>query len=148
METLVENKKVRLNYEILQTFDAGIELFGHEVKSLRNKHGSLEGAHVVARGGEAYLLNATIPPYQPKNTPKDYEPNRNRRLLLTKKEIKELVGIEHQRGLTIVPISVYNGGKSLKLHFAAVRGKKKIDKREDLKKRDSEREMRRTLKRE
>ncbi len=146
MSVLIENKKARLNYEILEEYEAGIELEGFEVKSLRNKRGSLDGAHVVVRGGEAYLLNAHIPPYQPANTPKDYDPYRNRRLLLTKKELAELSGQESKKGLTIVPISVYSKGRKIKLAVAVSRGKKKYDKRETLKKRAVERDMRRTLK--
>lgn len=144
---LVENKKVRLNYEILETYPAGIELFGFEVKSLRNGEGSLDGAHVTVRGGEAYLLNATIPAYQQKNAPKDYDPTRNRKLLLSKKELNHLSGLESKKGLTIVPISVYNKGKFLKVDIAVVRGKKKFDKRETLKLRDAKRDIERTLKR-
>jgi|TARA_Y100000310_G_scaffold345866_1_gene471928 SsrA-binding protein len=146
MSRLIQNKKVHLNYEIIQTFEAGMELFGFEVKSLRGKQGSLEGAHVTVRGDEVYLIGATIPPYQPANTPKDYDSARNRRLLLTKKEIGELAGFERQKGLTIVPISVYSKGRKLKLEIGVARGKKKYDKREDIKKRDTKRDIERTLK--
>ncbi|OGG47967.1 SsrA-binding protein [Candidatus Kaiserbacteria bacterium RIFCSPHIGHO2_02_FULL_50_9] len=143
---LIENKKARFNYEILETYEAGLELLGFEVKSLRAGHGQLEGAHVVVRGGEAYLVGATIPPYQTGNTPKEYDPARTRRLLLTKKELGELAQYENKKGLTIVPLSVYNKNSRLKLSAAVARGKKKYDKREVLKKRDTEREIRRTLK--
>ena len=144
--SLVENKKARFNYEFLRTLEAGVELFGLEVKSLRQKQGALDGAYVIARGGEAFLVGAYIPPYQPKNTPKGYDPRRNRKLLLTKKEIAELAGNERKNGLTIVPVSVYNKGRKIKVEIAIARGKKKYDKRETLKQRDVEREMRRTLK--
>ncbi len=143
---LVEHKKARLNYEILEEFEAGIELFGHEVKSLRAKLGKLEGSHAVVRGGEVYVVGMSIPPYQPSNTPKEYEPERSRKLLLTKKEIVTLSGFEGQKGLTIVPIRVYNKGNKLKVELAVARGRKKYDKRSVLKKRDAEREMDRTLK--
>lgn len=146
MANLIENKKARLNYEILETISAGIELFGLEVKSLRERHGSLEGAHITARGGEAYLIGATIPPFQPNNTPKEYEPDRNRKLLLTKKEIEKLSNTEHLKGLTVVPISMYNKGRKVKVDIAIVRGKKKFDKREDIKKRDTARDVIRELK--
>ena len=148
MAGLIENKKVFFNYEILERFEAGIELQGLEVKSLRAGQGSLEGTHVTVRGGEAYIIGMNIPPYQPKNAPPGYEPKRNRRLLLTKQEISTLAGIESKRGLTIVPISVYNKGRKLKVTVASVRGKKKFDKRESIKKRESDREIRRTLKNE
>lgn len=146
MASLLRNKKIHLNFEILETFDAGMELFGYEVKALRQKLGSLDGSHVTVRGGEAYLLGATIPAYQPANTPDNYDPMRNRRLLLTKKQIGSLAGSEGQKGLTIVPISVYNKGRKLKLELAVVRGKKQHDKRETLKKKDVKRKIERTLK--
>lgn len=147
MAIFIKNKKAYFNYEILEQFEAGMELFGFEVKSLRDKQGSLEGSHVTIRGGEAHLIGATIPPYQPANTPKDYDPARNRRLLLSKKEIGKLGGLENQKGLTIVPLSVYNKNAKLKLSIAVARGKKKHDKREAIKKRDTEKELKRSLKR-
>ena len=146
MANYAENRKARFDYEILEKYEAGIELLGTEVKSIRSGKMSLEGAFVIVRGGEAFLINANIPPYQPKNTPKDYDPLRNRKLLLTKKEIDELVGSEKNKSLTIVPISVYTKGRKIKIEIALVKGKKKHDKRESIKKRETEREIRRTLK--
>lgn len=143
---LITNKKAKLNYELMNEYEAGLDLLGFEVKSLRARQGSLEGAHVIIRGSEAFLVGATIPPYQPNNTPSIYEPGRARRLLLSKKQIGELAGSERQKGLTIVPISVYNKGRFLKLKFAIARGKKKHDKRETIKKRDAKREMDRQMK--
>ena len=84
--TVVQNKKVGFDYTILEEIEAGLELLGLEVKSLRAGHGSLKGARVVARGGEAYLVGATIPAWQVLNSPKDYDPERTRRLLLSRKE--------------------------------------------------------------
>lgn len=146
MTTFVENKKAHFNYEILDKYEAGIELQGFEVKSIKKNQGSLEGAYVIVRGGEAYVVNAFIPPYQENNTAKDYEPRRNRRLLLTKKEIIQLADVENGKGLTIVPISIYNKGPLLKVSLAVVRGKKKFDKRETTKKRETDREIRREMK--
>ncbi len=143
---LVEHKKARFDYEILEEYEAGLELLGLEVKSLRAHQGKLEGAHIIVRGGEAYVVGMVISPYQPANTPPEYDPNRSRKLLLTKKEIGELATYEGQKGLTIVPISVYSKGGKLKLRVGVARGKKKYDKRATLKKRDTEREVRRTLK--
>lgn len=143
---LVEHKKARLDYEILEEFEAGIELLGHEVKALRAKLAKLESSHVVVRGGEAHIVNMYIAPYQQANTPKDYDPMRSRKLLLTKRELATLADFENQKGLTLVPISVYNKGSKLKMKVAAVRGRKKYDKRAVLKKRDTDREIRRTLK--
>lgn len=144
---LAENKKFYLQYEALEEYEAGIELLGLEVKSIKAGHMVLEGARVLVRGGEAFLVGATVPPYQASNTPADYDPARVRRLLLTRKQIIELYDQGEQRGLTIVPISVYYKNNLIKLKIAVARGKKKYDKREDIKKRDIEREIGRTLKR-
>lgn len=147
MTILIEYKKAGLKFERLKEMEAGIELLGHEVKSLRDKQGQLDGSHVVVRGGEAYLVGATIPPYQPTNTPSTYDPERSRRLLLKKSEIVELADADAKKGLTIVPIEVYNKGKVIKVRVAIVRGKGKADKREDLKRKDAKREADRVLKR-
>lgn len=145
-DSLIYNKKINVDYEILETFEAGIELLGQEVKSLRGNQGSLLGAHITVRGGEVFLIASNIPPYQVKNTPVDYDPKRNRRLLLSKKEIGQLASLESKKGLTIVPISMYSKGKKIKVQIAVVRGKKKFDKREDIKKRDTDRDIRREFK--
>lgn len=144
--SLITNRKASFNYEILDKYVAGIELFGFEVKSLKKSHGSLEGAHITIRGNEAYVVGMFIPPYQTNNTPKEYDPYRNRKLLLKKKEIIDLSKIEGTKGLTIVPISVYNKGSKVKLDIASVKGKKKFDKRESLKKQTSLRDAERDLK--
>lgn len=146
--SLIQNKKVFFNYEVLEKIEAGIELLGFEVKSLKKGQGSLESAHITVRGNEAFVIGMQIPPYQPSNTPEGYNPIRNRRLLVTKKEIERLGKEENQKGLTVVPISVYNKGRRLKIEIAIVRGKKKYDKRETIKKRDTKREIRRSLKNE
>ncbi len=146
MSNYAENRKARFDYEILEKYEAGIELLGTEVKSVRGGRMSLEGAFVIVRGGEVFLINANIPPYQIKNAPKDYDPLRNRKILLTKKEIRELGETEQNKSLTIVPISVYNKNRKIKLEIAKVKGKKKFDKRETLKKRDTDREIRREVK--
>ncbi len=144
--TLVEYKKAFLKYAPLETFAAGIELFGQEVKALRNHMGSLEGARVVVRGGEVFIVGMTIPAYQSANAAKSYDPERARRLLLTKKEIATLFAAESKKGLTIIPLEVYTAGDLIKARIAIVRGKGKEDRREDLKKRDAERETGRVLK--
>ena len=142
MPTLIDHKKAHFNYEILEKYEAGIELYGFEVKSLKKGQGSLDGAYVIVRGGEAFIVNMNVPPYQEKNTPKGYEPRRNRKLLMNRKEIAELASVE-TGGLTIVPISVYNKGPLVKVGIAIVRGKKKFDKRESIKKRETDRSTRR-----
>ncbi len=143
---LLDNKHAMLEYQILEELEAGMELFGYEVKSLRNKQGSLKGARVVARGGEAYLVGATIPAWQIANAPKSYDPERPRRLLLSRKEIAHISSAEGQKGLTAVPISVYNRGRHLKLGIAIARGRKKHDKRDVIRKREEDRSIRRSLK--
>ncbi len=144
--TLIENKKFSLKYAPVESFAAGIELSGQEVKALRNRLGSLEGARVVVRGGEAFLTGMTIPPYQAANARKGYDPERARRLLLTKKELAELAAAESKKGLTIIPIEVYTARNLVKARVAIVRGKGKADRREDLKRRTAEREAERVLK--
>ncbi|MCX6757871.1 MAG: SsrA-binding protein SmpB [Candidatus Nomurabacteria bacterium] len=146
MANYAENRKARFDYEILEKYETGIELLGTEVKSVRGGRMSLEGAFVIVRGGEAYIINSNIPPYQPANAPANYDPLRNRKLLLTKKEIAELAASEKNKSLTIVPLSVYNKGSKIKVNIALVKGKKQFDKRESTKKRDTDREVRRTLK--
>ncbi len=147
MPNLADNPRAKFDYEILSRFTAGIELLGFEVKAVRQGKMNLKGSHVSIRGDEAFLIGASISPYQPANTPEGYEPERTRKLLLSKKEIKELAEAEDTKGLTIVPISVYNKGRFLKVDIAIARGKKKFDKRESIKKRDIERDIKRTLKR-
>lgn len=141
--SLITNKKASFNYDIKETYSAGLELFGFEVKSLRKGQGSLDGSHITIRGNEAYLVNSFIPAFQEKNAPVDYDPRRNRKLLLTSKEIEEIGKVEKTKGLTIVPISVYNKGKVLKIDIGVGTGKKKFDKRESIKKSNVERDTRR-----
>ncbi len=143
---LVQNKKVHFNYEIIEEFEAGLELFGFEVKSLRAGRGNLEGARILARGGEAFLVGATIPAWQLANAPKTFDPERTRRLLLTQKEISRVTSAEGASGLTVVPISVYNKARHLKLRVAIARGKKQKDKRDTIRARDVKRSIERTLK--
>ncbi len=144
--SLITNRKASFNYEIIEKYVAGLELFGFEVKSLRKGQGSLEGSYVTVRGSEAFLIGSFIPPFQEKNAPADYDPRRNRKLLLTKLEIKKLSDIEKAKGLTIVPLSVYNKGRVLKVDLGVGKGKKKYDKRETIKKQDTDRETRREFK--
>lgn len=144
--SLIENKKAGFNYELLDKYEAGLELFGHEVKSLRAGHGSLAGSYITIRGGEVYLVGSTIPPYQPNNTDGGYNEERDRKLLLRKEELKHLVGKTEERGLTLIPLSVYNKGRYLKLSFALAKGKKKSDKRSSIKEREDKRYMSRVLK--
>jgi SsrA-binding protein len=145
--TLVANKQARRDYEILETYEAGIELYGFEVKSLREKQGSLQGAYVVVRGGEAWLVEAHIPSFQPANTPDEYDPNRTRKLLLHQHEINDIAAKEREGGIAIIPLSMYNKDGRIKIEIAVAKGKAKHDKRQDIKERDMKREAERTIKR-
>ena len=143
--SLVENKKAHLRFKVLETFQAGIELSGAETKSLRAKQGKLDGARVIVRGGEAFIVGMSIPPYQPGNTPAGYNPERTRRLLLKKTEVAEVLAAEERKGLTVVPIEVYNAGRYLKVRIAIASGRGKSDKREYLRLKDDTRDMERAL---
>lgn len=146
MTRLLHNKKASFDFDVLETFEAGIALHGFEVKSLRLGRGKIIGARVIIRGGEAFIVGIDIPPYQAANTPKNYESDRTRKLLLKKSEIKYLTGKGEERGLTIIPIRVYTKGRVLKMEIAIARAKKKHDKREKIKERESNRKIERTLK--
>lgn len=146
MNKVVKNRKASFNYEILDKLEAGAELFGFEVKALRSGLGSLEGAYVMVKNGEVFLKNAFIPPYQEKNTPKDYDPRRLRRLLLKKSEIFDIVEQKKGKSLTLIPISWYNSRRRVKLQIGLAKSKKKFDKRETIKKRDQERDLGRRFK--
>ncbi len=141
------NKKVRFDYDILETYEAGLALEGTEVKSVRANRASLTGGHAIIRGGEAWLVNVDIPAYQKNNAPAGYDSSRTRKLLLKKSQIEELIGKTEKTGLTIVPLSLYNKSHRIKLELGLARHKKSHDKRATIRKRDTEREIGRTLKR-
>lgn len=139
---LIENKKLTMNYTVLETFSAGMELSGSEVKALRSRLGSLDGSKVIVRGGEAFLVGSYIPPYQPANTPKSYDEHRTRRLLLNKSEIAELAQLEEKNDLTLHPISLYSKNNLIKCDVAVCKKLQKHDKRDKLKEEISRRELR------
>lgn len=145
MPVLAINPRAKYDYEILETYEAGIVLAGYEVKSIKTGHIGLKGSYVTIKNNEAFLINAQISPYQPKNTPDDYEPSRSRKLLLHKSEIKSLIGRIKQKSLTLVPLLVYTKKGKIKLEFAVGKGKRKTDKREKIKKREAERTIERAL---
>ncbi len=146
MPDLSVNRRARFDYEILQTLEAGIELYGFEVKAVKSGRINLAGSFAVIKNDEAWLLNAAIPPYQARNTPPDYDPTRSRRLLLHKQELRELLGAASTKGLTIVPLKVYSKRGRIKLLIGLARHKKKADKREVIKRREAEREVARETK--
>lgn len=142
----IVNKKATFNYEILDTYTAGIELIGIEVKSIKTHNVSFEGSFVIIKNNEVFLKNLHITPYQEKNTPESYDPDRLRKLLLTKKEILEIQKKLNSKGLTVVPLSMYNKESKLKVDIAIVRGKKQYDKRNTIKDREGKIDIERTLK--
>lgn len=146
MSTLSLNKKAKFDFEILQKYEAGLVLTGQEVKSVRYGSVSLNGGYITFHSNEAFLINVHIPKYKFAGNLKNYDPERSRKLLLKTKEISYLRGKSEERGLTIIPLSLYTKGRHLKLEMAVVRGKKKFDKRESIKKREVNREMARKIK--
>lgn len=149
MSPFATYKKLNLLYDVQDTFQAGIELSGHEVKAVRLGRVTMEGSFVTTKKGphglEAYIINMSIHPYQERNTPKDYEIDRPRKLILTKKEIRQLGDEAERHGLTVVPISLYNKGRVIKVDIAIVKGKKLHDKRATLKRKAVDKDIEREL---
>lgn len=141
MKSYAINKKATFDYDILEKFEAGLVLKGFEVKSIKNNRISIKNAFVTAKAEQLYLTNANISLYSHAGKIENYDPTRPRKLLLHKKQIKYLSGKVRTEGLTMVPVSVYNKGRKIKLEFALAKGKKKYDKREVIKKRDAQRRI-------
>ncbi len=144
--TVAVNKHVSHDYEILERFEAGLALHGSEVKSIRDGRISLKESYAEVKNGEVFLVKAHVSPYEAANI-FNHEPVRDRKLLLHRREIKRLAGKIQERGLTLVPVRVMitDRGK-IKLELALVRGKRQYEKREAIKKRDTDREMRAEIK--
>lgn len=142
--TLLENRKARFDYELLQNYTAGVVLLGGEVKSLRNKSGSFAGSYIKIIGGELFLLNAQITPYKFADN-REYDPKRTRKLLLKKREIDYLMEQTSEKGRALIPISFELAGRNVKLRFALARGKKQFEHRAELKKKAIERDVQREL---
>ena len=146
MKTFAINKRANYDYEILEKIEGGLVLAGYEVKSIKTGHISLKGAYVTTKNNELFLTNANIPAYQPANMPESYDPERSRKVLVHKNQIKSLIGKISQKGLTLVPIKVYSKHGLIKLEFGVGKGKRKIDKREGIKKREDKINIARILK--
>ncbi|MDD5606371.1 MAG: SsrA-binding protein SmpB [Candidatus Pacebacteria bacterium] len=146
MQIFNQNKKAYFNYIILEKLEAGLVLNGQEVKSIKQGRASIDGSYVFLKKEEPYLINSNIPAYQPKNAPFNYNPKRERKILLNKKEINYLIGKTKEKRLTLIPLKIYNKNGRIKLELGIVKGKKKTDKREDIKKRDDQREIERAKK--
>lgn len=151
MPVLAINKKASFDYEILDTYEAGLVLFGHEVKAVRAGELSLKGSYISPRKRsgrpELYLINCQISPYKFAGPLPDYDRTRERKLLLNRREIGHLLGKKQEEGLTLIPLKIYTKHSFLKLEFAVARGRKKADKREVIKKRESDRRLRSLTKR-
>jgi len=146
MPTYAINKKAKFDYEILDTYEAGLVLEGQEVKSIRNGNISMKGAFVSFHKEDAFLTNVHIPKYKFAGNVTDYDPERSRKLLLKRKEIDYLREKSQEKGLTVVPLSVYTKGRHIKVSIGVGRGKKKHDKRETIKRRELKRELDRKMK--
>lgn len=142
----LQNKDALRNYQILERFSAGIELKGFEVKALFQGKGSLKGSYISYKDNELFLKNFYLPAYQEKNIPKNYDPYRDRKLLLTHKEINYLLNQIKQPGLTIIPLRIYNKNRLIKIEIALVKGLKKHEKREKIKQREFEKKKQRFIK--
>lgn len=145
MPEYATNSKANFDYEILETIEAGIVLEGHEVKAIKTGKASIKGSYVKIFNQETYLVGATISPYQPVNTPKNYDPQRSRKLLLKKEEISSLVDKSQAERTTLIPLKLYAKKNKIKLLIGIARSKKKYDKREVIKKRDIARAKQRGL---
>jgi SsrA-binding protein len=141
METLATNKKAYFDYEILEKLETGIVLSGMEIKATKTGKASLAGSFAIIRNNQAYLLNLSIAPYQPKNINFKYIPDRTRKLLLHKKQITYLLSKKRQKNLTLIPLRMYNKNGLIKIELGLAKGKRKFDKRETLKKKDLKRKI-------
>ncbi len=146
MKIIAVNKKATFDYEILDRYEAGLVLYGPEVKSIKTGHISLKNSFIARKDSEFYLINTNIPPYQPAGKIANHNPTRPRKILLKSSEIKHLIGKIAVGGLTLVPLRVYTKKRLIKLEFAVGRGKKQFDKRQSIAKKEFKRKMERVLK--
>ncbi|HIK39634.1 SsrA-binding protein SmpB [Thermoleptolyngbya sichuanensis XZ-Cy5] len=146
-KVVAENRQARFEYEILETFEAGIELVGTEVKSVRAGKANLRDGFALIRNGEVWLHNVHISPHDTASQYFNHDPRRTRKLLMHRQEIRKLIGKVEQQGLTLVPLKMYLKRGWVKISLALARGKKLHDKREDLKQKQAKREMQRAMKR-
>ncbi|MBD1852231.1 SsrA-binding protein SmpB [Leptolyngbya sp. FACHB-711] len=145
-KVVADNREARFQYEILETFEAGIELRGTEVKSIRQGKVNLRDGFALVRNGEVWLHNVHISPHETTNQVYNHDPRRTRRLLLHAEEIRRLIGQVEQKGLTLVPLKMHLKRGWIKLSLGLARGKKLHDKREDLKRKQAKREIERVIK--
>lgn len=139
MPDFATNPRARFDYDILETIEAGVVLRGSEVKSIKTGKASIKGAYVRIIAGAPWLVGASIPPYQPGNTPPEYREQADRKLLLSRQQVATLLGLAQAHGVSLVPLRLYAKNGLIKLEIGIARGKKKYDKRESLKKKDVQR---------
>ncbi|HEY9691870.1 MAG TPA: SsrA-binding protein SmpB [Oculatellaceae cyanobacterium] len=142
-----DNRQARYLYEILETYEAGIELKGTEVKSIREGRSNIRDGYALIRNGEAWLINVHVSPHPTTSQYFNHDPRRTRKLLLHKQEIRKLIGKVEQQGLTLVPLKMYLKNGKAKISIGLAKGKKLHDKRQDLKQRQDKRDMQRAMKR-
>lgn len=151
MPNLILNKKASFDYTLLEKYEAGLVLFGYEVKALRAGQGGLKGSFISLRTKdgkpEFYLIGCQISPYKQAGNIADFNQTRDRKLLIKRQEIRHLIGKTREEGLTLIPLKIYTNHSFLKLEFALAKGKKQYDKRESIKKREVERNLRSLTKR-
>ena len=145
-KVLSDNRKARFLYDILETYEAGLQLMGTEVKSIRAGKVNLQDGYALIRNGEAWLINVHISPYTSSSQYFNHDPRRTRKLLLHRQEIRKLIGKVEQQGLTLVPLKLYLKRGLVKVSIGLAKGKKLHDKREDLKRRQDQREIQRAMK--
>lgn len=145
MAEYVSNPKAGFDYEIIETIEAGLVLKGIEVKAIKNGKASIKGSFIKIVAGRPQLIGATISPYQPNNTPLEYNPTASRSLLLSKKEINTFIDLSKSQGVTLIPLKIYDSKGKLKLLIGIARGKKKYDKRSTIKKKDIARSKQRGI---
>ena len=145
MPTYAKNRKAHFSYSIEETFEAGLVLTGHEVKSIRGGQVSLDGAYVSIRNGEGFLKNAYVGKYKQASNLDGYDENRERKLLLKKQEINRLIGQTKEKSATLIPLEIYSSKKFIKVKVGLAKGKKQFDKRESIRKKEEKRKIERTI---
>ncbi len=144
--TIAVNKRAKLDFEILERYEAGIQLLGPEVKSIKRGKVSIKEAYCKFKDGELWITNMYVGKYQPNNKMANFREDRDRKLLLHSYQLKRLIGKSKEKGLTIIPLRIYSRDGLIKVEIALAKPRKKYDKREEIKRRDMERQLQRELK--
>jgi SsrA-binding protein len=145
-QTLSRNKMAAQKYQKIECFEAGIKLLGSEVKSVKANQASINGAYAVVRGGEVFMVSTTIPAWQPKNQSSNYDPERARKLLLTSKQLSKLSEYDNKKGFALIVFALYNKKGLIKAELCVAQNKSTRDRRQEIRRRDQERDLNRSLK--